>query len=296
MRRSLARHLIGRRIMGVDLRRGDVVRGESGEGALLCGATVTEVIRHGKQLGILGVRGGNGSPGLRGVISNPCVCIHLGMTGSLRFQEGGIAGRLSTRSSETSGTGSGLSADGRDTHVHVEWELEGGGRVRFRDPRRFGGVWTFPGHSRLVEERWGRLGPDALRITSGELHARLSRTRRALKSVLLDQAVLAGLGNIYVDELLHVCGLHPLTGSDQVKMNRVRVMVRRMRGLLREAIAAGGSSFRDYQDANGERGGYQNRHRVYGRGGLACLTCGERLLSIQVAGRTTVFCDGCQRL
>jgi len=123
----------------------------------------------------------------------------------------------------------------------------------------------------------------------------LSRTRRGLKAALLDQALIAGLGNIYVDELLFACGLHPLVPAHQVNPAQLPGVVRRMRRLLGRAIEAGGSSLRDYRDADGRPGSYQCCHKVYGRAGLPCARCGRSLASAPVAGRTTVWCPACQR-
>jgi formamidopyrimidine-DNA glycosylase len=172
--------------------------------------------------------------------------------------------------------------------------LDDGGRIEFRDPRRFGGVWTFASFPELVERRWKSLGPDALTATAGAVFDRLQRTRRPIKAALLDQNLLAGLGNIYVDELLFRCGVHPLTPCDRLDRPRVRTMVSHMRRLLGSAVEAGGSTLRDYVDAEGRAGGFQNLHRVYGRAGLFCKRCGKSLKDLRVAGRMTVYCPGCQ--
>ena len=123
----------------------------------------------------------------------------------------------------------------------------------------------------------------------------LSRKRLAVKAALLDQGVVAGLGNIYVDELLFGLGLHPLRRADTLTRQDCERVVRRMRSLLNRAIAAGGSSVRDYVDAEGAAGGFQLRHRAYGRAGLRCTRrCGGVLVRCVVAGRGTVFCPRCQ--
>jgi len=161
--------------------------------------------------------------------------------------------------------------------------------------RRFGGVWTFPDRAALAAERWHRLGPDALAVRPAELNAGLGRTGRPIKAALLDQQVVAGLGNIYVDELLFAARLAPHARADGLDLPAVQRLVRQMRRLLRRAIDAGGSTFRDYVDAAGEAGRFQQSHRVYGRAGLGCRRCGRPLGSTLVAGRTTVWCPRCQR-
>ncbi|MEO1235652.1 MAG: bifunctional DNA-formamidopyrimidine glycosylase/DNA-(apurinic or apyrimidinic site) lyase [Planctomycetota bacterium] len=283
VRRTLARRVVGRRVLGVDVLRAGVVYGmsEGGRGpsqrassgrsgpvalrrALLEGEPLTDVGRHGKQLAMLSRRGAG-------------VCVHLGMSGSLR-----VVGR------PTDGTGG--------DHVHVVWRLSDGSELRFRDPRRFGGLWTFATKAELHEMRWSKLGPDALTITPGRLHAGLSRTRRWLKAALLDQRLVAGLGNIYVDELLFAVGLHPRRTAAAVTKPESRRLVAAMRRLLNRAIAAGGSTLRDYADGEGRPGGFQTRHRVYGRGGEPCARCGRPLEVLEVAGRTTCACGRCQRV
>ncbi|MEX0887359.1 MAG: DNA-formamidopyrimidine glycosylase family protein [Phycisphaeraceae bacterium] len=297
VRLALLPRLVGRRVVEARLRRADVlrvggVRGGGGGGgagarsaqrtlqgqALLAGQRIVDIQRLGKQLALIDDGGA-------------CVCVHLGMSGSLRFEAGGTRPPAAV-----------------DGHAHVVWRLAGsggagdqpggrgggGGWVIFRDPRRFGGVWAYPSLAALEAERWARLGPDALAVTPGPLHRRLQGTRRAVKAALLDQGVVAGLGNIYVDELLHGCGLSPTRVAATLGRDEVTRLVRRMRALLTRAIAAGGSTFRDYVNGDGETGRYQGQHRVYGRAGEACRGCRSSLATAVVAGRTTVWCRRCQ--
>ncbi|MFW6061102.1 MAG: bifunctional DNA-formamidopyrimidine glycosylase/DNA-(apurinic or apyrimidinic site) lyase [Phycisphaeraceae bacterium] len=271
VRDTLGARLPGRKVRAVRFRRREVVRGGSRPSDLLAGDRIERVDRLGKQLAIVGASG-------------RCVCVHLGMTGSLRWERKGAKGSR----------GRGAKGAEGEIHVHLTWTLDDGSTLRFRDPRRFGGVWTFGSVAALHERRWAVLGPDALRVRPGELHRRLQGTRRGLKAALLDQRLVAGLGNIYVDELLFMCGFPPTRPADTLGADEVRGLVRRMRSLLRRAIAAGGSTFRDYAGANGEKGRFQHRHRVYGRGGEPCTRCGAVLAEVTVAGRTTVFCTCCQ--
>jgi len=261
---GLSREVRGRAVTQVELRRADVVRGPGDAAALLAGGTLDEVRRHGKQLTMVAADG-------------RCVCVHLGMTGSLQLTRANDA----PRSAE---------------HVHVVWRFGRDLLLRFRDPRRFGGVWTYPSTETLARDRWAMLGPDALTITAAPLRDRLAATRRPLKAALLDQTLIAGLGNIYVDEILHAACLHPLTPAHTLKRREVDRLARLIREVLESAVAAGGSSIRDYVNAAGETGGYQRQHRVYGRAGRPCLRCEKTLQSIHIIGRTTVFCSTCQRV
>jgi formamidopyrimidine-DNA glycosylase len=272
--RTLSSRAAGRRVTAVDLHRADVVTGDTSEVALLCGRVIERIERHGKQIAVIGR---SAKPQAAKV---PTLCVHLGMTGSLCYRAA-----ADVTPSSTSGGGS---------HVHVTWRLDDGGRIEFRDPRRFGGIWTFPSYAQLVEKRWQSLGPDALRVTAGELFDRLQRSPRPIKAALLDQNLIAGLGNIYGDELLFRCGVNPLTPCDTLPRPVVRSLVSHMRRLLGAAIGAGGSTLRDYVDANGRSGGFQTLHRVYGRAGQPCVRCRTRLTDLRVLGRMTVYCSACQ--
>jgi formamidopyrimidine-DNA glycosylase len=261
VRQTLLPHIVGRRVERVIVRRRDVVHAHGTPRAGEPGERILDVARHGKQLAI--------------VTDRRCVCIHLGMTGSLCCQPPGQPAK-------------------RRPHTHLIWRFDDGGAMRFTDPRRFGGIWLFDSFATLQTHRWARLGPDALTIAPKRLHAALARTRRPLKAALLDQQLIAGLGNIYVDELLFAARLHPLTPAATVDIHATRAMVRHMRQLLGRAVAAGGSTVNDYIDANGSSGRFQLTHKVYGHAAEPCSRCRTPLTSLRIAGRATVCCDTCQ--
>lgn len=266
VRRSLEPVLLGQPVKTAVCHRASVIRGDASASGLLTGQRIDRLVRHGKQLALVGRR----RAGMTG-----CIVIHLGMSGQLRWQAAPI--------------------DPAPKHTHVVWRF-GQGELRFTDPRRFGGVWVYPSLEAASAARWSSLGPDALSVTQARLHRALSRTTRMLKPALLDQAVVAGLGNIYVDELLFGAKLAPTLRADQVTPAQAGSLARRMKTLLDRAILAGGSTLRDYVDGSGTAGGYQYAHRVYGRGGQWCLRrgCRAALASCTLAGRTTVFCPACQ--
>ncbi len=278
VRQSLIDGVVGRTVIQVKVRRPGVIRGCAKPSSLLRGTRLAGIERHGKQLAI---HGASMEPA-RGQNKTPCVCVHLGMTGTLE------------RLPSSQGMSPGSRGVVLDRHVHVIWTLDDGRKIVFRDPRRFGGLWTFPCVTTLWHDRWRCLGQDALLISPTQLYRRLGLTRRSIKAALLDQHVIAGLGNIYVDELLFTCRLHPLVCSCDLTRSGIQTMVRHLRTLLRRAIQCGGSTLRDYADANGQTGRFQQRHRVYGRAGQPCLRCGCRLDSIRIVGRTTVYCQRCQ--
>ncbi len=143
-----------------------------------------------------------------------------------------------------------------------------------------------------------RLGPDALEVTAQQLYQRLRRSRRHVKVALLDQKVVAGIGNIYASEILHRARLHPATRCSQISLRSWRRIQQETVTVLTEAIQARGSTLRDgnYRTVSDEPGGFQDRHRVYGRQKLRCLQCGRgTILRIVQAQRSTYFCPTCQR-
>jgi len=267
VRHGLERAVVGRRVTSTRISRADVLdtrgsRGRTPGAALLRGQQVVGTLRHGKQLALVG---GEGS----------VVCVHLGMTGQLLVR--GPRARAPVPS-----------------HAHVAWRLDDGSRLLFRDARRFGGLWTFMDEGTLRAARWDHLGPDALQVRSGVLAPRLAATRRSLKAALLDQRVIAGLGNIYVDEACFRARIRPTRPAPRLGKRDVPALTRAIRATLRRAIEAGGSTIRDYQGTSGEPGGYQNARLVYGRRGMPCRRCGTILVGELVAQRSTVWCPECQ--
>ncbi|MEX0653987.1 MAG: bifunctional DNA-formamidopyrimidine glycosylase/DNA-(apurinic or apyrimidinic site) lyase [Phycisphaeraceae bacterium] len=275
VRMTLARHLLGRRVVAVDLRRADVVTGSRTPAALLQGQRIARLTRHGKQLAIVG--------------DTRCLCVHLGMSGSLQIA------KPHHHINPLESCATAIAGDALK-HVHALWQFDDGSTLEFRDPRRFGGLWTFASEQALHATRWAGLGEDALRITPARLHRQLQATRRPLKAALLDQTLVAGLGNIYVDELLFTARLPPLRPAYTLTGPETASLVRHMRTLLARAIAAGGSTLRDYVNGEGDPGGYQFRHRVYGRAGLRCRRrhCRGVVHTRLIAGRTTASCPRCQ--
>jgi formamidopyrimidine-DNA glycosylase len=186
-----------------------------------------------------------------------------------------------------------LLVDGEHTPwTRAEIELDNGHTLVFEDVRQFGRLlW-----SRDFPADVARLGPDALGLSAAEFVGLLKGRRATLKPLLLNQHVLSGLGNIYVDEALHRAWIHPRAVA--ARLTKVRLL--RLHGavaeVLAEALAAGGSSISDYVDAQGRPGWFQNEHRVYGREGEPCPACETPIRRIVVAQRGTHFCPRCQRL
>ena len=278
--RTLGPVLPGAVVRGVTLLRPDIVRCSASRSRrpqqrvsprnLLLGQRIQRLVRHGKELAIVSRDG-------------PAICVHLGMSGQLWHCPSGRRLR-------------------RRDHVHCVWHLgdprpgQGRGRLVFRDPRRFGGLWCFSSLQELVVTRWSQLGPDALRIGTVTLRESLAGTSRSIKAALLDQRIVAGIGNIYADEILFAAGIHPQSAASALPADRYRRLAGTIRRVLATAIVHGGSTVRDYVDGRGSAGSYALRHRVYGRAGQLCASCGQPLCDITVAQRTTVFCPACQAL
>lgn len=192
--------------------------------------------------------------------------VHLGMTGKLLWN----------------------GATGKYTRAVLELD---NGTLVYDDIRQFGRVEFFDRLPKTLE----RVGPDALGIPFEEFHARLRKHRGQIKAVLLNQSFVAGVGNIYADEMLFAAGIHPRAQARRISKKRAERLHRNLVAVLEAAIQHRGSSISDYVDGSGERGSFQNMHAVYGRAGEPCLRCGALIRRIVIAQRGTHYCARCQR-
>jgi formamidopyrimidine-DNA glycosylase len=196
-------------------------------------------------------------------------------------------------------TGLVLLADPPDQeHLRLVLELRGGtaARLMFWD-RRGLGTARLLSEAELTSLVAKRLGPDALAVSAGELRARFSRSRREIKVALLDQQALAGVGNLYASEILHLAGVHPQARCDRLRVAQWTAIHAALVEVLSEAIRHEGSTLSDgtYRNALNESGGYQNHHRVYDRADSACPRCQSgQIRRIVQAQRSTIFCPRCQ--
>ena len=165
------------------------------------------------------------------------------------------------------------------------------GQLIYDDTRMFGRVEFFA----VPPETLSRVGPDALTVTFQDFYSRLKRYRGRIKAVLLNQAFLAGVGNIYADESLFAAGVHPGASAQRLSKIRAEKLHRHLLEILQAAISHRGSSIADYVDSAGERGSYQQLHNVYGRRGESCPRCGAAIRRIVLAQRGTHFCPRCQK-
>jgi formamidopyrimidine-DNA glycosylase len=168
-------------------------------------------------------------------------------------------------------------------------------RLFFDDARTFGYCRLMRPDDLEAWAFWNRLGPEPLEHSPAELATRLQSRRGQIKNLLLDQSVIAGLGNIYADEALFRAGIKPDSKAEKIAPARLLLLSGHIQEVLREAITACGSSIRDYRDADGNAGAFQNTFNVYGRAGQPCRKCGTILTGTRIAGRGTSYCANCQR-
>lgn len=182
-------------------------------------------------------------------------------------------------------------------HTHVVLETEAGARIEYNDPRRFGYMDLIDTDALEAHPWFKGLGPEPLGNAFDATHlARAFAGRKQnVKATLLDQRVVAGLGNIYVVEALHRAGISPKRAAGRISRVRLEPLATAVRDVLREAIEAGGSSLRDYAQTDGALGYFQHRFRVYDREGENCLACAAPIARIVQAGRSTFYCMRCQR-
>lgn len=247
--------LVGRRIVTAEFRNLRVLRG--GDPDAMAARLAGRCITAVKRYGkfIVASLGGGGY-----------LMMHLGMTGKLLL--GGESGK--------------------HTHAILTFDR---GILLYDDSRQFGCIEL----SEEFPRRVARLGPEPLEISVEDFMAGLKGRKTAIKSLLLNQTFVRGIGNIYADEALFRAGIHPLAKAWRIRADRARKLHEAIIAVLTEAIAAGGSSISDYVDAEGRKGFFQFDHRVYQREGEPCLVCGTPIRRIVVTQRSSHFCPRCQK-
>ena len=262
---DLRPHLAGRTIVRGELNFPSIVRHPEPELFIdaVAGMRIADVRRRGKYI-------------LMHLDGDVLLVVHLGMTGQLRLMDADAP---------------------MQTHTHVIFTLDDGRHLRYRDTRRFGRLLLGTENALLGSKKMPLLGPEPIDpgFASEELYRRLRKRKTSLKAVLLDQATIAGVGNIYADESLHRARLRPDRIAGGLSRKSTQRLHESLRHSLQTAIANRGSSVDTYRDAWGQIGGQQEKLMVYGRAGEPCFTCGRPLSMIRIAGRSTVFCRRCQR-
>jgi formamidopyrimidine-DNA glycosylase len=256
--RGLAPVLDGRRLAKVEARRPDLRRALPVDlGQRLTGARVTGLRRRGKY-------------GLIDTDRGDTLVFHLGMSGRWRVDPSEI-----------------------DKHDHFILETDEGRRVALNDPRRFGSLDLVRTDTLGEWPAFKALGPEPFDLDAGDLKRRLAGRKAAIKLLLLDQRIIAGLGNIYVCEALYRAGIHPKRAGGSVSLAKLKQLVPAIREVLAEAIAAGGSTLRDFASPDGELGYFSKAFAVYDRAGLPCERGGTVRRIVQ-GGRSTFYCPRCQ--
>ncbi|MBL4814448.1 MAG: bifunctional DNA-formamidopyrimidine glycosylase/DNA-(apurinic or apyrimidinic site) lyase [Shewanella sp.] len=201
--------------------------------------------------------------------------VHLGMSGSLR---------IVPKSTPV------------EKHDHIDLELASGKILRFNDPRRFG-AWLWCELPEEAHPLLSKLGPEPLKddFTPKYLFESLKNKKKAIKLCLMDNHIVVGVGNIYANEALFAAGIHPQTEAGRLDIERLTILVTEVKQILASAIKQGGTTLKDFTNADGKPGYFAQKLHVYGRGGKTCTQCGNLLSEIKQGQRATVFCGICQQ-
>jgi len=271
--RGLRRHILGRRILSVTLGKTDFIDDPVALEQHLPGRRIEAVERYGKFM-LLRLSAGHRTNGNHDGedAKQASLLVHLGMTGQMAPSP---------------------AEKPHEKHTHVCMLLDDGRELRYTDARRFGRIAYLTEAPLAVELT--RFGADPLEVSKEEFVKRIRGRRARIKALLLDQAVLRGVGNIYADESLWRAKIHPALRGAKLSREQAETLRRALQEILRKAIVMRGSSISDFLDAEGEPGEYQRRHRAYGREGKACHRCKTLIRRGIVAGRSSYFCPKCQR-
>ncbi|HYB90893.1 MAG TPA: bifunctional DNA-formamidopyrimidine glycosylase/DNA-(apurinic or apyrimidinic site) lyase [Candidatus Binataceae bacterium] len=268
LRRILSRTAVGRTITGARIARAPLRRHVTADFAdAIAGRRIERITRRAKYL-MIELDGG------------ASLLVHLGMSGSLTHRDGRFD-----------------SAGLDPRHDHVEFRLDDGSRLVFNDPRRFGIVKLVPRAKLAAVAELRGLGPEPLSrsFNAGYLAAKARGRRVAIKNLLMDQRVVAGIGNIYASEILFRAGVRPARRCGRIKRAEIERIAGAVPVVLREAIGRRGTTFRSYRDSRGRPGSFAERLRVYGREGKPCYTCSTPIKRVVVGQRASYFCPKCQR-
>jgi len=265
VRQGLLKRAVRRCLVAVEVHNPWVIVGSADDFVeAVAGRRIQSVVRKGKVLALELVARNGAAPRY--------LVVRLGMTGQFTVAPQGAP---------------------LEPHTHVRMLFEGGAEeIRYRDPRRFGRLRCCTREQ--LDQVFASLGPDAPEISAQEFFRSMRGRRGAIKGWLLNQKMLAGLGNIYADEALFKAGIHPLAQPGRIAEAAARRLHRAVKKVLARAVALQGTSFRDYIDLEGRPGNFQPRLKVYQRTGEPCRRCGHDIRRIVVGGRSSHFCPHCQ--
>ncbi|MCL2919416.1 bifunctional DNA-formamidopyrimidine glycosylase/DNA-(apurinic or apyrimidinic site) lyase [Shewanella litorisediminis] len=259
-RQGIAPHLEGNRVEALIVRNASLRWPVPALAQNIVGQTILGVRRRAKYL-LIDTQAGT-------------TIVHLGMSGSLRVLP-------------------------KDTpvekHDHIDLVMQNGRVLRFNDPRRFG-AWLWSELPEAAHPLLEKLGPEPLSAAfhADYLQGALKGKKKAIKLCLMDNAIVVGVGNIYANEALFAAGIHPEAEAGKVDAKRLTVLTAEVKTILAHAIKQGGTTLKDFTNADGKPGYFAQKLHVYGRGGETCTECGHLLSEIRLGQRTTVFCSLCQ--
>lgn len=256
---GLEKHVIGHTITAVDVFFPRIL---SGDTDALVGAQIVAIRRFGKGLVI-------------DLDNGYSMAVHVKMTGRLIYAKGG---------------------DDFPKHTHVIFQLDGNAVLYFNDIRRFGWLKVVKTEDVSDMPFFRSLGPEPLRdLSLDKFKLILKKNKTPIKSLLMDQAKIAGIGNIYANDALYFAKIHPHRSSSSLQEAEAALLFTAIEEILQKSITVGGASANNYVNALGEKGTYQNQFLVYQKDGQACIYCSEPIKRIKTAGRSTFFCETCQQ-
>ncbi|KUG03887.1 formamidopyrimidine-dna glycosylase [hydrocarbon metagenome] len=260
IKRSLAVNE-GARISKIETIRPDIIRVKDFEPEAARGLAINRFQRRGKYL-IISLVGDDHN-----------ILVHMGMSGRFYMLEG--------------------QAEAYEKHVHFIIHLDNGKKLLFQDPRRFGGVWLLKDPDTII----CKLGKEPLSrdFCAAYLKSIIKNRRIAIKTLILDQNLISGIGNIYADEALFLAHIRPDREAGSLSEEEAVRLSRAIKKVLRQGIEKRGTTFRDYRDGNNNRGGFQEHLQVYGREGEECPVCRSLIIRERIGGRSSHYCESCQK-
>lgn len=250
----------GASIIKTEIIRPDIIRIRDYEPEFIQGLTIIDFKRRGKYL-------------LIELTEDYKIAVHMGMSGRLYMME-----------NET---------EIIEKHVHFVLYLDNGKKVIFQDTRRFGGIWLL----RDLDMFFAKMGKEPLNrdFSAPYLLSIIKNRRIAIKTLILNQNLISGIGNIYADEALFLARIRPDREAGSLSEEEALRLSRAIKKVLREGIKNRGTTFRDYRDGNNERGGFQDHLQVYGKIGEKCPVCGNLIIRNRIGGRSSHYCEFCQK-
>lgn len=260
-RQGITPHLVGQQVIGLTVRNPSLRWPVPDIAQQVVGQEIRNVRRRAKYL-LIDTDAGT-------------TIVHLGMSGSLR---------IVSKSTPV------------EKHDHIDLELASGKVLRYNDPRRFG-AWLWCELPEEAHPLLSKLGPEPLEANfhPSYLFDSLKGKKKAIKLCLMDNHIVVGVGNIYANEALFAAGIHPQTEAGKIDLERLTILVTEVKEILASAIKQGGTTLKDFTNADGKPGYFAQKLHVYGRGGETCTECGNLLSEIKLGQRTTVFCGICQQ-